>query len=335
MTELLTKKVETNTEKNKPYRKYLVGAVAVFAALFVYHEATKLKPNDQNTESNTPVAQEQPNKCGSTWEMPGISHGNGDWVEGGIPEIKDSTNREARDVFNDWFDKIDNDNELLSYISTTIHASSESSDQKVIDKSMLVDNKGCASDAASQEVSFVKEEMKSANITFEDAPTDGRNSHVEDDIVIKAADAKIEGDRKAIKIAFPNGNDLWILGICGNLVTEETPKVTIETHNTSTIVKRKTIVIENRKEEKKTIVEKSSNTNDYKQPGNGSEKDSGNWTKDKVTISTPAESTPPKVEVKNDKVGSQTDTKAPESSPSPSTNNKQNEGNSNNGSVTD
>ena len=338
MTELLTNNIESNTEKNKSYKKYLVGAVAVFAVWFACHESQKNQPDEQNLESNTPYTNEQNQKCTTTWEMPGIDHSNGDWVGGGIPEIKNGSNRVAREVFNDWFDTIDNDSELLSYLLTTIHTSSDNIDHNAIDKNTLVNSEGCASVTASKEVNGLKEQMESATFTFEDAPIDGQNSHIENDVVIKNADPKIEGNRKAVKITFENGNNLWILGICGNLVTKEAttaPIHRVKSDDNYVVVKKKVVIIESQKQENKTITKKSSNTNDYKEPGPGLEKDAGNGNKKVVTVSTPVESKPPKVEPNNDKPNSQTNTKTPESSPSPSTTNKQNEGDSNNGSISD
>jgi hypothetical protein len=338
MTELITKQIESKIEKSKPYLKYIVGAAAIFAVWFSYNESQKNRPDNQITELNSPeVTNEQSQKCVNSWEMSGINHDNGDWVGGGIPEIKNGSDRNAREVFNDWLGSIDNDPELLVYFLTTINSPSVNADKK-IDRTNLVDDAGCASETATLELENAKQRIELATITFEDAPNDGQNSHIENDVVVKNSTTIIDGDRKAIKIAFEDGYNVWVLGVCGNLVTKEIPKESkdVEIHKRTT-TKHKTIVIENKKvtDNKEPTIKKSNDKSDYKKPGDDTKKDTGSNNKKAENISSPAESKPPKVEANNDKPASQTDTKAPESSPSKPASDKQNEGGSNNGSITD
>ncbi len=89
-------------------------------------------------------------------------------------------------------------------------------------------------------------------------------------IVKKSNESAIKGDKSSIKITLPNGNSLWVLNICGNLVIN-TPYVPKNTP-------------------------KSNKTADYKQPGTDNKKDSGDkldTTKNVVTEK--VEKTPPKV----------------------------------------
>jgi len=281
MTELLSKDTETNVENKNSYKKYLIGALAVATALFIYHEASKNKPT-------APVIPEQTPKCASTWEMPGISHNNGDWVSGGIEIKKSGEKTDARDVLTNWFDQIDNDNATLDYFAESVH---KAADKKIvnIDKKQLINSEGCATDLAANEASYVKDKLKTADISYGVAPAQGRNSYIniKGEVVFSAVTDK----RDAIIIDFHNGNLLYILGVCGNVVTVQDIRIIRETKKDNT-------KHETHKDKKDKLTEKSSNSNDYKQPGDGTEKDSGTGTKPKATISTPAESTPPKVETK-------------------------------------
>lgn len=285
MTELLTKKVETTPEKNKSF-KYVVGAVAVFAALFAYHEAFKSKPNNQITD---PTPYEQPQKCAQTWEMPGISHNNGDWIEGGVSEIeKTGEKTDAREVLTNWFDQIDNDSTTLDYMAESVH---KAADKNIvaIDKKELINSDGCATDLAVNEANYVKDKLKSADISYGLAPTVGRNTFIDSRGEIE--NSVVTDERQSIVIDFHNGNFLYVLGVCGNIVTTSDVYIINET-------KKTTKNHETHKDEKTKLTEKSSSSSDYKQPGDGNEKDSGTGSKPKATVSTPAESTPPKVEVK-------------------------------------
>ena len=290
MTELLNKNTETSTEKGNPYKKYLVGAVAVCAALFAYHEAFKLKPDNQPINSNAPVTQEQNSRCAQTWEMTGFGHNNGDWIENGVNEIKKGDEKQApREVLSDWLTKVAGDNTTLDYLSESIHKAADN-EIIAIDAGQLVSNEGCATDSAVNEVEYIKNKLNSADISYGLAPTSGINTYVDEHNEIQNSTVPTD-EREAIVIDLRNGNYLYVLGVCGNLVSTEK----------ETIIIKKTIIIENKekKDKKHKNTPKSSNSSDYKQPGDDSERDSGNGEKGKAVISTPAESTPPKVETKS------------------------------------
>lgn len=281
MTELLDK-VETKTENNNSYKKYLLGVIAVAAALFVYHEVSKNKPT-------TPINPELAPKCASTWEMPGISHNNGEWIAGGVPEIKKTGEKtDARAVITNWFDQIDNDNTTLDYFAESVHYAADKN-IVTIDKNQLVNSDGCATEIAVNESDYIKNKLKSADIHYGLAPITGKNSFI--DIRGTVETSAVTSDREAIVIDFHNGNVLYVLGICGNVVTVENIQIIKET-------KKETTKHETHHDKKHKLTEKSNNPSDYKRPGTDSTKDSGDNIKPKATISTPAESTPPKVEVK-------------------------------------
>lgn len=286
MTELLQKDVETNVETKNSYKKYLIGALAVATALFVYYEDFRSKPQDES-----PVIPEQ--KCASTWEMPGISHNNDDWVSGGINLKESGEKTDARDILTNWFDQIDNDNTTLDYFAESVH---KFADKKVIniDKNQLINSGGCATESAVTEADYIKEKLKLADIRYGLAPVSGKNSYI--DIRGNVESSVVTSNREAIIIDFHNGNLLYILGVCGNVVTPQEVHIIKET-------KKETTKHETHKDKKHGLTEKSSNSNAYKQPGYGTEKDSGNGQKPKATVSTPAESTPPKVETKTNTTG--------------------------------
>ena len=299
MTEKLTSAVENGTEKKTSYKKYLaVGAAAIFAASVIFHEATK--QDKKGAELNIPSAQAQPSRCASTWEMTGFGHENGDWIEGGMAEIgKDGEKQNPRDVISNWLISVDKDNSTLEYLAEAVHKSADNSAVDV-DAGQLVTNEGCASDSAEGVNDYIKEKFASADISYGLAPASGKNSYVDEHNEIQKS--AVPETRESIIIDFKNGNLLYVLGVCGNLVTTEGYSVTIVNQTIEEhviIIKKKTIIVEN-KEKKHKLTSKSSISSDYKQPGASSERDSGTGLKPKSSITTSADITPPKVERSSD-----------------------------------
>jgi|GEM_PF-5582789 len=131
---------------------------------------------------------------------------------------------------------------------------------RTVDKAALVDADGWATDLAVQLVAEMQLLLSQAKITPEKAPSNGTNSGVVNGNVVASDEDTITGDLRSIKIVI-GGKTIWILARCGNIVTP-----------------------------------KSSDPADYKQPGDGTEPDSGTGTKPPVpTVSVTAEATPPVV----------------------------------------
>jgi hypothetical protein len=131
---------------------------------------------------------------------------------------------------------------------------------RTVDKATLVDADGWATDLAVQLVAEMQLLLSQAKITPAKAPSNGTNSGVVNGNVVPSDEDTITGDLRAIQIEI-GGKTIWILARCGNIVTP-----------------------------------KSDDPADYKQPGDGTETDSGTGTKPPVpTVSVTAEATPPVV----------------------------------------
>ncbi|MFZ2125237.1 MAG: hypothetical protein WA087_00445 [Candidatus Saccharimonadales bacterium] len=292
MTEQLKNTTENSTEKKTSYTKILtIGGAAIFATWLIFHEATKPSKND--AELNAPTAQEQPARCASTWEMTGQGHDeNGDWIEGGINTTNEKGEKQnPRDVINNWVKSVNKDNTTLEYLSESVYKAADNSVVD-IDPSQLVTNEGCASDSAVSVYNSIKDRLDKAEVSYGLAPESAINSRIDEHNEVQKT--AMPENRESIVIDFKNGNFLYILINCGNLVINESYPVTVinqTVENHVTIIKKKIIIIEkNDKKKDKKDSSKSSNTNDYKNATD----------KTKVTESSSADKTAPKVEKSSD-----------------------------------
>lgn len=268
------------------YNKYTKVGAAILAIVAVGYGAKLAYESYSDRNQDTQVEE---NVCSPTWEMSGLGHKNGDFIEGGVNGIKE-VNKEVdpKDILYSWLDQVDNDKTTLDFIAESFH---KNGDKKIIniDKNSLVNEKGCATDAAVTEVNYIKDKIKTAKVNYGLAPVDGVNSYVTDkDEVGKS---KVT-EREAIIIDFGNGEKLYVVGICGNLVDEKVYTIIKETKEKKTIVKKK----QHDKDDEDKNKKKSSNPKDYKKPGDDNKKDSGSGSKPKASVSTSAESTPEKTD---------------------------------------
>jgi hypothetical protein len=271
------------------------------------------------------------------------------WFAGGLDEINTANNPQtAKDAFNVWLNGRDGtksssqDYGVKSYhnlLMATSKAFQISADDSAISK-----DGECANDATVQLVHEI--ELARAQGTTEAgiAPNTGYNTGVENKQVFGYSTTGVGGDRRAIKITLKNGTVIWILGQCGNVMTKED---TFRHRDHDNKCERNCHKEKPKCKGNECLTPKSSNPRDYKQHGDDNTRDSGKETKPKATVSTPAESTPPKVNTSQtggggvtdsstNKPGSETGTKAKGASPAPSTpTTKPNEGGTNNGTVTD
>lgn len=258
---------------NKSKRKNfsLFAAVASSVILFVFVATGSFVPAKQPTTVYHPKLTITPVVNHTTWQMIESDHSNYRWISDGIVEIKNAkTDEEAAGAVDVWLDKVKRDPNLL--IGATKYL------LKIdVDKTTLVTSDGWATDKAVQLVTQLQLLLGSSRMTPSNAPANGYNSGVENNTVVGASKAGINGDVKSIKITLPDGSVVWIMWRCGNIVITVIPSVPPgKTDN--------------------VLTPKSSNPKDYKQPGDDSTKDSGTGTKPKVpVVTTPAESTPPTV----------------------------------------
>lgn len=219
----------------------------------------------------------------TTWKMEPSDYGNNRWFANGLAEIKDSkTNAEAALAANAWLEKVKTDPNLLAGAVKYLLA-------RDTDKTTLVDKDGWATDKAAQLVSELELTLGQAKVVAADAPSTGYNSGVENNTVVGSATAGINGDRKAVQVTLPDGEVIWIMGRCGNIVTKGSPPVPPGKTDQPPIVTPPP--------GPPTLTPKSSNPNDYQRPGTDNTTDSGTGIKPKVpTVTTPAKSKPPVVQ---------------------------------------
>ena len=256
--------------KSVAFKRFAITAfaVAILAAGIVYigpmfHPVaeTKIQP-----PAPTPTAA----VTHSTWKMVNGDYGNNRWFSDGIVEIKNAkTDTEAANAADVWLGKVKTDPNLLVGAAKYFL-------NRDIDKTTLVTSDGWATDKAVQLVAELQILLSQSKIVASTAPANGYNSGVENNNVVGASEAGLSGDTKAIQITLPNGEKVWVMSRCGNIVTPGKPDVPPgKTDNQP----------------------KSSNVEDYQRPGTDNTKDSGTGVKPKVpVVTTPAEATPPPVE---------------------------------------
>ena len=322
-----------------------IALIGLFVILLIV-----LGRSAQNT--STPIEAMNPTTpsqtvCQNTWQMRPSDYTNNRWFANGVVEIKNATTKEdAKKAVDAWLDGVKRDPNLLVGASKYFLG-------RDVDKTTLFNGDNCATDSTVQLVSELELTIAQAkSVVPENAPTSGYNSGVENDTVVGSAVAGISGDRKAIHISLPSGKELWIMGRCGNVVTISKPRIQygktdeVERHEHRKSIEEKKPEV--KPEPQPKLTPKSSNSKDYKQPGDDNKKDSGSGTKPKASVSKPAESAPPVVttsktgggsvvDTPTNKPSSETGTTAKDATPASPTPSapKPNEGGSNDGVVTD
>ena len=170
------------------------------------------KPSASATPSPTPE------QCSATWVMKDLPSKNQRLFYDGIAEIRDATtNEQAAAAAYVVIDKFKYDPDYLVALTKV-------SLQKDVNRASLVDATGCATPAAAQLVLQIGAVFSMSKISPDQAPTTGTNSGVNTSGVVVSAELPgIGGDRKAIKIVLPNGQIIWIMARCGNMVTPGHP----------------------------------------------------------------------------------------------------------------
>lgn len=232
-----------------------------------------------------------------TWKMQAADYGDQNrWFSDGVIEIKNATTKEeAEAAAQAWLEKVKLDPVLLASAGSQFLG-------KEVDESTLVDADGWATTKAVKLVNELKIAIGMAKITPAEAPADGWNEGVQNGQVVIAAEPGITGDRKAIRIDFPNSEPVWIMARCGN------PVLTGDSDNIPTGETDEGKKVKKDKDKEKELTPKSSNIKDYMRPGIDSTKDSGTGTKPPVNVTTSAESKPPKVVTKTTSPGGITET---------------------------
>ena len=266
----------------------ILGGVAIVALLIggiAYAAGNSVaKPT---AETAAPVVKTATGQ--TTWQMFSADYGQNRWFADGITEIQSATTQaDAVKAATAWLDKVKTDaNLLVGAAKFFLHEN--------VDKSTLVDANGYATDAAIQLTERISLALATSNIKVADAPADGINSATTaDGTVVQADSAGISGDRKAIQITDKDGQSIWIMGRCGNPVTAS--NVGLPTGVTDNPTPSNPSTPSNPTND---LTPKSSNPADYPYPrGDDGTTDSGTGVKPPVElVTTPAETTPPAVEV--------------------------------------
>lgn len=156
--------------------------------------------------------------CDGSWPMATSDYANNRWFSEGIAEIRDAeTAKQAEDAAFVWLEGVRKDPNLLA------GAASYFFDQDV-DKTTLIDEDSCATEEAVELTIQLDLTLADAqSIIPENAPANGYNSGVNDGEVIAEEEPGVRGDRDAIKIVTKDGDVIWIMARCGNIVTEGKP----------------------------------------------------------------------------------------------------------------
>ncbi len=80
---------------------------------------------------------------------------------------------------------------------------------------------GCLNEEGRKIWYQVKGAWDSATVEMSEAPANGVNTGMTEGGYVQAESAGIRGDRKAVKVTFKNGDVLWVMHRCANIVTLE------------------------------------------------------------------------------------------------------------------
>ena len=250
----------------------IIGAIALLVFINV-------KFNVNNIQ--TPIPSPEPTYVGKTWLMQYSDYANSNnrlWKDG-VEEIKNAkTDSDAAIAGDALLEKVKIDpNYLVAFANIYL--------KKNVDVKTLIDEHSWATNDAVQLLTELQITFAKATITLAEAPSNSYNTGVNKDGVVVGSELPgITGNRKAIQIKLSDGSLSWNMGRCGNIVTPGKPPFPPgKTDETPPPVP--------------TLQPKSSNPDDYKQPGDDEEKDSGTGKKPIVPfVTAPPELSPPPVE---------------------------------------
>jgi hypothetical protein len=291
-------------------------------AIYSYLKSKKTAPNS----SHAPVEQ----VC-STWKMVALPNNNGTdrYFADGLDVIKKArytkdgaTTMESKDVA---ISVLKNYGDKREYLIVFAGENLTEDQWKTVKIDEISKAGECANEATVNLYNMVSNRIlePTTKVTIEDAPSNWTNSGNNDGRVVIDATPGITGDRKALIIRYGDGTENGVLARCGNIV-----KKSFHRHHD----KGKTDEHEHKDKPKcegSCLTSKSPDPNNYKQPGDDNEKDSGKGKKKKVPkVTTIPEGTPAIVQQNQTggngiidtitkKPGSETGVTAPGATPAP------------------
>ena len=203
----------------------LAVVVALLATLLVFNigdeksaaTVTQTEAVTETTTVTTTVVE------GTAVSMPAcirvrqVDNGNNRWFADGVEAVRNASNDvQARRAAGKWLKLLSHDPDLLAGAAGYFF-------DREVDPSTLAKGK-CLSGKGRALLAELELALAGATIEPDMAPADGLNSGVSDSgEVVAAAVAGLKGDRRSVKITMPDGTVIWILGRCGNLVTQGPP----------------------------------------------------------------------------------------------------------------
>ncbi len=210
----------TNRSRKTP----MIGwALLILAALVLIWVVVANNNKTQVTIPGTKT-EETAAVCSGSWVMkdetsdPAINP-DGNWFVKGYKDVyKAKSDADASKLAFNWLERVKKAPNLL--------VGAASSFGIAVDKTALVNENNCATDKAVQLTAELSLTLAKSRITLDNAPANGYNSGVQNGAVVWETNPGVNGDRRAIHIVLPNGKEIWILGVCGNVVTPGKPPVT-------------------------------------------------------------------------------------------------------------
>jgi hypothetical protein len=273
MTEKLANTIENSVEK-KSYKKYIwAGILGASALIGVWLMNRDSSDNSENQADN------QPQKCAQSWEMPGLPHPDGNYIDKGVEKFTKVDNKidPKKPLKDDWLSQIITDRVLLERVGEKF---SEYGDNKKIDidPNSLVDSQGCATEVAKSTVNNIEKNIDESRVNYAKTPRYFANSFF-DSKTETIQYSKVPAGNESARITFKTTRILDILGICGNIAEpRQKPVITTESNDKDKESNK------DHKDKKEKNKPKSGSSIDYKQPGDGPESDSGAGTKPKVGV---------------------------------------------------
>jgi hypothetical protein len=121
---------------------------------------------------------------------------------------------QSREAINQFIDYAGHDERALSYIGDHTPGVGHTAPTD------LRDGK-CLSEDGQQMWYRIKGAWDSAKVEESAAPADGYNTGMTPNGAVQASHAGVTGNRHAVKVVFQNGDTLWVMYRCGNIVTKK------------------------------------------------------------------------------------------------------------------
>jgi hypothetical protein len=206
-------------------------ALGIGAALQGQDSDNKSKPTASAAELD-----KADEACAATWAVVQANNENNRVIGEGVPSIGAATTEpEARQAAQDWFDIIKHDPEALAGNANVFN---ELAGHPTTYVGSDLHDGTCFNEKGEQVAIELEALLATSSITPSEAPATAFNSGVDaNGNVVTASHPGIGGNRKAVQITLKNGEKVWVMERCGNVATTGKPSLpegpTDETTTTS------------------------------------------------------------------------------------------------------